>query len=126
MTTTRAIRKTCASRHEFWKTLLSVLEVYHASLTPKEKDILAYSLEMDSKDPFHGMAFLKIQNHYAISNSALQMYKKNLKEKKWLTSTFLLNAGLLKIRDYIKSTKRYSFEIPILIEYIEEEANVIL
>lgn len=119
MEVTKAVRKTCSNKHCFWKTMLSVLEVYHAPLTPKEKDILATALEMDSKDPFHGMMFLKIQEEYGLSNSTLQMHKKNLKEKKWLTDKFLLNAGLVKMRDYIKETKRYRFEIPILIELVD-------
>lgn len=110
----------CKTKHEFWLKFLRVWElINNIDLTPTERGIMAYVLDLDSKDPFHGIIFKKVINHFDVSIHTMYMHKASLKKKGILDEKFMIVDSIKRASDVVKAKQRYSLEIPVRFTYVE-------
>lgn len=112
----------CKTKHEFWLKFLKVWELINNTvLTETERNIMAYVLELDNKDPFHGIIFKKVSDHFSISIHTLYMHKASLKKKGVLTPDFMIIDSIKRASDTVKIKQRYSLEIPVRFTYVQAD-----
>mgnify|MGYP003436872312 CR=1 FL=1 len=110
----------CKTKLDFWTKFLRVWElINNVDLTDTERNIMSYALELDSKDPFHGIAVKKVLENFNISIHTLYMHKASLRRKEVLTKEYMIVDTIKKASDTVKAKQRYSLEIPVRFTYVE-------
>lgn len=89
--------------HEFYLAYVKILSSTMPNeqrLSPKECDLVAYLLSFPIHHcQFRGTPFLRLMKHFNVNVNTARTYRRNIKNKGWLTKSSFLNPQLTAIQN---------------------------